>query len=110
MHARFEPLPSPRRSQEAHDAATALRDRPGEWAHLDTLPNLNRATSLGHRIRTGKHAAFRPAGAFEARARSAGDGTAHVYARYIGTVPSAATTQQAVDGPIHRPSGALGAS
>ncbi|MEU0166856.1 hypothetical protein ABZ214_15520 [Streptomyces iakyrus] len=84
MHARFQPLPSQKRSQEAYDTAQALRDRPGEWAHIETLANLNRATNLGYRIRTGMHAAFRPAGAFDATARSAGDGTADLYARYIG--------------------------
>ncbi|MEU5435416.1 hypothetical protein AB0G73_18840 [Streptomyces sp. NPDC020719] len=93
MHARFEPLPAQHRIQEAHDAAAALRERPREWAHLDTLENLNRATNLGHRIRTGKHPAFRPAGAFEAKARSAGDGTAHVYARYVGTIGVAVLSQ-----------------
>jgi hypothetical protein len=84
MHARFEALPDQRRSQEAYHTAQALRERPGEWAHIDSHPNLNRATNQGHRIRTGKIAAFRPAGTFEAQPRSTGDGTADVYARYIG--------------------------
>ncbi|MGB8946502.1 MAG: hypothetical protein WCD21_40650 [Streptomyces sp.] len=84
MHARFEALPAQRRSQEAYDTAEALRGRPGEWAHVDSHPNLNRATNQGHRIRTGKHAAFRPAGAYEAQTRSTREG-ADVYARYIGT-------------------------
>ncbi|MEU9120129.1 hypothetical protein AB0C96_09745 [Streptomyces sp. NPDC048506] len=85
MHARFEALPARRRSQEAYDTAEALRGRPGEWAHVDSHPNLNRATNQGHRIRTGKHTAFRPAGAYEAQTRSTGDGTADVYARYVGS-------------------------
>lgn len=109
MHARFEPLPTQRRSQEAHQAAADLRERPGEWAHLHTLKNLNRATNLGHRIRTGKHAAFRPAGAFEARARSVGDGTADVYARYIGLV-AAEATRQAISEPDSSPTEAVDGS
>ncbi|MER6543134.1 hypothetical protein [Streptomyces sp. NPDC001250] len=90
MHARFQPLPSQKRSQEAHHTAQALRDRPGEWAHIETLANLNRATNLGYRIRTGMHAAFRPAGAFDATARSVGDGTAELYACYIGATETPA--------------------
>ncbi|MFI6089569.1 hypothetical protein [Streptomyces sp. NPDC051218] len=80
MHALFKPLPAPTRSQEAHDTAQALRERPGEWAHIEDLGNLNRATNLAYRIRTGRHSAFRPAGAFDATARLADDGTASVYA------------------------------
>lgn len=83
MHARFEPLPAPTRSQEAYDTAQALREHPDEWAHIDNLGNLNRATNLAYRIRTGRHSAFRPAGAFDATARLAEDGTASVYACYI---------------------------
>ncbi|MFI6469896.1 hypothetical protein ACIBL5_06475 [Streptomyces sp. NPDC050516] len=109
MHVRFEPLPAQHRSQEAHQAAADLRERPGEWAHLVTLKNLNRATNLGHRIRTGKHVAFRPAGTFEARARSVGDGTADVYARYIGLVAAEATRQDNTE-PDSQPTQAVGAS
>ncbi|GHI41097.1 hypothetical protein Sviol_55050 [Streptomyces violascens] len=89
MHARFEPLPAQRRAQNALDTAQALRERAGEWAHIASTENLNRATNLGHRIRSGKHTAFRPAGAFEAKARSTDDGTANVYARYVGHASSA---------------------
>ncbi|MFE4869443.1 hypothetical protein [Streptomyces sp. NPDC056682] len=85
MHARFEPLPAPARSKEAHDTAQALRERPGEWAHIETLGNLNRATNLAYRIRTGRHAAFRSVGTFDATARLGDDGTASVYACYVGT-------------------------
>lgn len=94
MHARFVPLPNQRRSQEAYDTAQALRERPGEWAHIETLANLNRATNLGYRIRTGMHSAFRPAGAFDATARSVGDGTAELYACYIGPPTTADTDTQ----------------
>lgn len=85
MHARFEPLPAPTRSQEAYDTAQALRERPGEWARIQDLGNLNRATNLAYRIRTGRHGAFRPAGAFDATARSSKDGTATVWACYRGS-------------------------
>ncbi|MGW0731886.1 hypothetical protein [Streptomyces sp. NPDC002851] len=88
MHARFEPLPATHGNQDAYDTAAALRERHDEWAHIANLGNLNRATNLSYRIRTGRHAAFRPAGTFEARARSVDDGTADVYARYIGDRPS----------------------
>ncbi|MGG2460630.1 hypothetical protein ACO0M4_12565 [Streptomyces sp. RGM 3693] len=82
MHALFEPLPVPTRRQAAYDTAEALRDRPGEWARIETLGNLNRAHNLAYRIRAGRHGAFQPAGAFEATARRSDDGTASVYARY----------------------------
>ncbi|MCX4666554.1 hypothetical protein OG453_07700 [Streptomyces sp. NBC_01381] len=88
MHARFEPLPVPHGNQDAYDTAAELREHLGEWALIDNRGNLNRATNLSYRIRTGRHAAFRPAGAFEARARTAEDGSADVYARYIGTPTS----------------------
>ncbi|MEV0445523.1 hypothetical protein AB0I84_08890 [Streptomyces spectabilis] len=84
MHARFEPLPDKRHSHETHETAAALRDRPGEWAHVDTHPNSNRASNQAHRIRTGKLAAFRPAGAFEATIRNDGEDVINVYARYTG--------------------------
>ncbi|WP_327356417.1 hypothetical protein [Streptomyces sp. NBC_01304] len=84
MHARFEPLPVTRVNQDAYDTAAALREHLGKWAHIANVGNRNRATNLSYRIRTGRHAAFRPGGAFEAQARTAEDGTADVYARYIG--------------------------
>ncbi|MEK2474116.1 hypothetical protein [Streptomyces noursei] len=43
---------------------------------------MNRAHNLAYRIRTGRHRAFQPGGAFEATARRSDDGTASVYARY----------------------------
>ncbi|GGX36323.1 hypothetical protein GCM10010341_67240 [Streptomyces noursei] len=62
MHARFEPLPTSSRSQDAYDTARALRERPGEWARIETLGNANRAHNLAYRIRAGSHRAFHPAG------------------------------------------------
>ncbi|MCX5205083.1 hypothetical protein OG897_26960 [Streptomyces sp. NBC_00237] len=84
MHVRFDTLPAPHRSQEAFNAAEALRERPGAWAHIDTHETINRAANQSHRIRTGKLAAFRPAGTFEAKAHSTREGTAEVWARYTG--------------------------
>lgn len=92
MHARFEPLPPASRNQDAHDTAQALRERPEQWAHIETLGNLNRATNLAYRIRTGRHGAFRPAGTFDATARLGDDGTASVYACYVGTDQQPAVT------------------
>ncbi|MEU7576789.1 hypothetical protein AB0B50_04205 [Streptomyces sp. NPDC041068] len=85
MHARFQPLPNRRHPHDTYETAAALRDRPGEWAHVDTHPNSNRASNQAHRIRTGKLAAFRPAGEFEATVRNNGEDVIYVYARYIGT-------------------------
>ncbi|MFH8405265.1 hypothetical protein ACH4FX_10880 [Streptomyces sp. NPDC018019] len=45
---------------------------------------MNRASNQAHRVRTGKLAAFRPAGAFEAKAHGTKDGGAEVWARYVG--------------------------
>ncbi|WP_030566008.1 hypothetical protein [Streptomyces aureocirculatus] len=84
MHARFVPLPDKRSAHATHETAKVLRDRPTEWAHVDTHPNSNRASNQAHRIRTGKLAAFRPAGAFEATIRNDHEETFDVYARYIG--------------------------
>ncbi|WP_411129732.1 hypothetical protein [Streptomyces sp. x-19] len=92
MHALFQPLPAPNRDQAAHDTAEALRDRPGQWARIETLGNPNRAANLAYRIRTGRHTAFQPAGAFEATARSSDDGTASVYARYTETASETRNT------------------
>ncbi|MFJ4010352.1 hypothetical protein [Streptomyces sp. NPDC090026] len=89
MNVRFAPLPPRRSSQKPHAAAQALRDRPGEWAHIHTHSsgtrdeNSNRANNQSHRIRTSTLVAFRPAGAFEATTRSNEDGTTEVWARYV---------------------------
>ncbi|MGW0899742.1 hypothetical protein ACWD0G_22640 [Streptomyces goshikiensis] len=82
MHVQFEPLPS--RSADADNAARALRARPGDWALVAERPAIGPASNLAYRIRTGKLAAFRPAGAFEAHSRSTGDHGAGVWARYVG--------------------------
>jgi hypothetical protein len=68
-------------------AAAELRAHPGRWAKVLTAATAG--SSQAAAIKTGRHAAFRPAGHFEAATRSAGKtpkGTQiyDVYARYIG--------------------------
>jgi hypothetical protein len=60
------------------DEAAELRDRPGEWAVVATMPS-NRAAAMTANIRLGKLAAFRPAGTFEATKRGE-----DVWVRYVG--------------------------
>ncbi|CAM5306813.1 hypothetical protein [Streptomyces abikoensis] len=92
MQPVFGPLPDDLRlAMEAFDTAQALRDRRGEWARIQQHAALSRASSQAHRIRTGKLTAFRPAGAFEARARKDKDtGESSVWARYVGLPPATA--------------------
>ncbi|MGI5406711.1 hypothetical protein ACQEV9_07935 [Streptomyces chartreusis] len=45
-HARFEALPDQGRSQEAYDAAQALRERLGQWAHIDSTPRTAACTGI----------------------------------------------------------------
>lgn len=78
-------LPVPRNRNKGEEFivfSNALRSNPGRWAkvphHLvgdSTGAANNRAVS----IRTGRHSAFRPNGAFEARSVNGA-----VYARYVG--------------------------
>ena len=66
----------------AHDAAQ-LRNNPGHWGMLEEFPVEKRhdAGMLAWQIRHGKLVAFRPAGTFEASARTEGD-LVKVYARF----------------------------
>lgn len=57
-----------------HAIADALRSEPGRWAMLPDLPN-----SISTSIRSGTHAAYRPAGAFDAAVRQG-----NLYVRYVG--------------------------
>lgn len=61
--------------------AATLRARPGEWMKLEDLP-----APVAVRIRTGKVAAFRPAGAWEATTRTNGyaRGRVDIYVRFTG--------------------------
>lgn len=88
---RFEPLPEQRRKSE-HPlplvrfhmrAAEAMRSRPGEWAALRTAPSLTAARQAAYAISRGDLTAYRPAGHFEAVARTVDD-EHRVYVRFIG--------------------------
>ena len=60
--------------------ADRLRAEPGEWEFVGRHP-----ASQITRIRTGKLAAFRPAGAFDAVGRNSGPrGRIDIYARFVG--------------------------
>ena len=65
--------------------ASGLRASPGRWAVVRTYGAGHRsaASVIAHRIKFGKMAAFRPVGDFEATIRTAEDGSATVYARYL---------------------------
>ncbi|WP_367132977.1 MULTISPECIES: hypothetical protein [Streptomyces] len=94
MQPVFGPLPDDLRlALELFDTARALRDRRGEWALVQQHTKLSLASNQAHRIRTGKLVAFRPAGAFEAKARKNRDkdtGESDVWARYVGLPPAQA--------------------
>jgi hypothetical protein len=65
----------------AHDLiAFKLKKRPGVWA---AIHEQRAVPSLAVQIGRGGYAAYRPAGSFEAVARTTGE-TYTVYARYIG--------------------------
>jgi hypothetical protein len=65
------------------DEAEELRSHKGQWAILKTYPKGPKAGALAQSVKAGKLAAFRPAGSFEAVARTV-DNEGHVYARYVG--------------------------
>ena len=80
------PLPTGRRpSTRWVTVASELRASPGRWAvvRIYGAGRLSAASTLAHRIKSGKMAAFRPGGDFEATIRTAEDGSATVYARYL---------------------------
>jgi len=82
----FETPPTVRRGRVADDSATraiaqALIEREGEWAKI---AEGSKDSSLVSRIKQGKHAAWEPAGAFEATSRRSDDGEITVWARYVG--------------------------
>lgn len=79
--------PPPRSRNTKHALiATELADRPGEWAIVQRLGSIARASSAAQAIRSGRLAAY-PDGAFEAVARSVveqGRVEHRVYARFVG--------------------------
>lgn len=79
--------PTPRPTADT-GAATALRARPGEWAVITVRTTAARTTAAraavyAYGVSRGMRHAYRPAGAFEAKARTV-DGEHRVYARYVG--------------------------
>ena len=62
--------------------AQALREQPGQWAHVDTRPRPNIAAATANGINRGIYGGM-PVGDFEAVSRIV-DGQARVYVRYIG--------------------------
>lgn len=79
--------PPPRSRNTKHALiAMELADRPGEWAIVQRLASIARASSAAQAIRSGRLAAY-PDGAFEAVARSVveqGRVEHRVYARFVG--------------------------
>lgn len=69
------------------DEAEELREFPGRWGVLRDPDfdwrNQTQASGVAHGINTGKYAAFRPAGSFEACTRMV-NGEAKLFVRYVG--------------------------
>lgn len=78
---RFGEPPAPKNTPPLVDwepTAAQLRARPGEWAKVYTHDSTPRAGALAQTIRGGRANAWKPVGAFEARARGL-----DVWARYV---------------------------
>jgi hypothetical protein len=83
---KFEgPPPTAHGTSKGHhaDAARELRERPEEWAIVGVYAHSGSAGAVALQVRKGSIAAYEPAGAFEAKARTV-NGEARVYARYVG--------------------------
>lgn len=76
--ALYEHRTGPQPNKYAH-LAKHLQDNPGTWAKVRTAETDNGAYVAAHQIRTGRRAAFRPAGHYEAYAEDR-----EVIARYVG--------------------------
>ncbi|WP_435244905.1 response regulator transcription factor [Streptomyces tendae] len=66
------------------ERADVLREAPGEWGTVAVYDRPNTARQSAYRLRTGAFKAFRPEGAWEAKAFTE-DGTHGVRARFVGT-------------------------
>lgn len=65
------------------EAAEELRSRPGEWAIVSAYATGTSAAAMARHIMSGAVSAYKPAGSFQATARTVG-GEARVYARFVG--------------------------
>lgn len=61
------------------EQAAALRSSPGQWATIILAGSPNAAWCHAQAVKTGRRAAFRPAGSFQAVTREC-----EVIARYVG--------------------------
>ena len=84
---KFQDPPPANRSKHSRVARTdwrrvadALAERPGQWA----LVAEGYHREAVQQIKQGELSAFRPVGAFDATARSRGNGKFDIYARFIG--------------------------
>lgn len=85
---RWEKPPISGGDKHAHrPLADQLIAHPGEWAHILTYNRSSISSSVAGAIRRGTTNAWRPEGAFEAKARKVVVGRRteyRVYARYVG--------------------------
>lgn len=89
MKIKWETPPEPRRGRQPDTRsddqkfADQLRKHPGDWAVFREDAN----SSIAFQVKTGKVAAFRPAGAFEAVCRgiTPGGSRGRIYVRFVGT-------------------------
>jgi hypothetical protein len=65
------------------DLVGHLKVNPGVWVKVRTASSDNAAWSAAHQIKTGRRAAFRPAGHFEAYTEGC-----DIIARYVGAEAS----------------------
>lgn len=94
--------PPPRRrdhtAQVRHQEVTRqLKESPGDWACVGTYETASTSASMAYLIRSGRLAAYRPAGAFQARARFV-DEEYRVYAVYVGEAGDERSARTAPDG------------
>ena len=66
----FGDLPPAKGPRSKHRGIAAqLRERPGDWARVDTRPDQTSAENMASAIRRAGIAAYRPAGAFQSAVR-----------------------------------------
>jgi hypothetical protein len=82
---KFEPPPAKVRKTWGRHYLIAhkLRAKPGEWAVVGAYGGAESAGATARHIQHGRLEAYRPAGSFEATARTV-DGEDRVYARFVG--------------------------